>query len=65
MPLDRPRQYPAFGVFAAGGEVLYRVGMVYAGYVLLNDGAFVEVGRDVVRRGANNLDAALVRLVDR
>ena len=62
VPLHGARQHLAFGVAADGGQVFHRLAVVHAGHVLLDDRAFVQVGRHVVRGGADQLDAALVRL---
>ena len=50
-------------VAADRDEPLGRLGVRDADDVLLDDRALVEVGRDVVGRGADELDAAVVRLV--
>jgi hypothetical protein len=52
----------AFDVAADGGEVLGRQRVVHALDVLFDDRALVEVGRHVVRGGADQLDAARMRL---
>ena len=62
MPAHRARQHHAFDVAADGGEVLGRHRVVHALHVLLDDRAFVEVGGDVVRGGADQLDTARMRL---
>src|SRR6478735_3615145 len=63
VPLDGARQHLALGVAAAGGQGLDRVGVVGALHVLLDDRPLVEVGRHVVGGGADQLHAAVVRLV--
>ena len=63
VPFHGARQHLAFRVAPNGSEILNRAAVVHAGHVLLDDRAFVEIGCDVVRRSANELDAAVVRLV--
>ena len=60
---DRARQDPSLDVAADGDEPLRRLGVGDADDVLLDDRALVEVGRHVVRRGPDELDTAVVRLV--
>ena len=54
-----------FGIAAQGGQVFHGFAVVDAGHVLLDDGTFVQIGSDVVRGGADQLHAAIVRLVVR
>ena len=63
VPLDGAGQNLAFGVTALRGEVFYCFGVIHARHVLFNDGAFVQIGGDIVRCGANQFNAALVCLV--
>ena len=62
-PLHRGGEDLALDVAALVDELLGREVMVHASDALLNDRAFIEVGGDEVGRGADDLDAALVRLV--
>ena len=39
--------------------------MIDARHILLDDGAFVQIARDIVRRGTDEFDATIVRLVIR
>ena len=65
VPLHGAGEHGALDVGAAGLQVggIHRV--VHAGDVLLDDRALVEVFRDVVRGGADELDAALLGLAVR
>src|SRR5690349_18072724 len=65
VPLHGAGQHLALGVAADGGEILHRVRMVHPRHVLLDDRTLVQVGGHVVRRGADQLHAAVVRLVVR
>lgn len=65
VPLDGRGQHLALNVGPLLGQLLGAHDVVDAGHALLDDGALVEVGRDKVRGGANDLDAALVGLVVR
>src|SRR6185436_20439781 len=57
------RQHTPFDVAALAREVFRRVAVADALDVLVDDRAFVEIARDVMRGGADQLDAALVGLV--
>lgn len=57
------RQHAALDVAALAREIFRRVAVADALDVLVDDRAFVEVARDVMRGGADQLDAAVVRLV--
>src|SRR5258707_1107158 len=61
----RPRQHAAFDVAALADEVVRCIAMADALDVLIDDRALIEVAGDVMRGGADQLDAALVRLVIR
>ena len=63
VPLDGAGQHLTLGVAALGGEVFHRLAMVHAGYVLLNDRAFIQVCRHIVCCGANELHAPVMGLV--
>ena len=63
VPLDCARQHLAFGVAALRGEVVHCFGVVYTRHILFNDGAFVQVRRDIVGGGTNQFDTAVMRLV--
>src|ERR1700686_5449040 len=60
---DRARQHPALDVAALAHEIVGRIAMADALDVLVDDRALVEVAGDVMRGGADQLDAALMRLV--
>src|SRR5262249_16991947 len=60
---DRARQHAPLDVAALGHEIVGRVAMTDALDVLVDDRAFVEIARHVMRSGADQLDAALMRLV--
>src|SRR5258708_39634461 len=62
---DRARQHAALDIAALASEVVGRIAMADALDVLIDDRAFIEVAGDVMRGGADQLDAALVRLVIR
>ena len=61
----RPRQHAAFDIAALADQVVGRVAVADALDVLLDDRPFVEVGGDIMRGGADQLDAALMGLVVR
>src|SRR5438270_11221752 len=63
MMADRARQHTALDVAALADEVVRRVAMADALDVLVDDWALVEVAGDVMRGGADQLDAALMGLV--
>src|SRR5262249_43409415 len=58
-----PSEHHALDVAADARELVGAVGVAHARDVLLDDRALVEVLGRVVRRGADHLDAARVRLV--
>ncbi len=62
LPAHGAREHDALHILADGGEVGRTHGVVDAFDVLLDDGAFVEIGGDVMRRGANELDPARIGL---
>ena len=51
------RQHAAFNVAALARQIFRGVAMTDALDVLVDDRAFVEVARDVMRGGADQLDA--------
>src|SRR5262249_27227940 len=65
VPADGACQHGALEVAALAQQVRDRIAVRRARDVLLDDRAFVEVGGGVVRGGADQLDAALLRLVVR
>ncbi len=65
MPEHGARQHAAFDIPALADEVLGLVVVRDALDVLLDDRSFVEIGGDIVRRGADQLDTARMRLVIR
>jgi hypothetical protein len=65
MTPDRPRQHPAFDVAALADKIVRRIAMADALDILIDDRAFIEVAGDVVRGGADQLDAARMRLMIR
>ena len=56
-------QHAALDIAALAREVFRRIAVADALDVLVDDRAFVEVARDVMRGGADQFDAALMRLV--
>ena len=60
MPPHRARQCERLGVLADRGEAGGVVGVVDSDHFLLDDRPLVEVGGDVVRRRADQLDASVV-----
>lgn len=62
-PLDSSRQHLALDVGALLDQVLGAHAVVDPSHALLDDGALVQVGRDEVGRGADDLDTAVVGLV--
>src|SRR5260370_15292028 len=62
---DRARQHTALDITALASEIVGRIAMADALDVLIDDRTFIEVASDVMRGGADQLDAALVRLVIR
>src|SRR3984893_1868502 len=59
----RPRQYPAFDIAALAHQIVGGIAMADALDVLVDDRAFIECAGDVMRGGADQLDAALMRLM--
>src|SRR6185312_11865724 len=57
------RQHAAFDVAALAREVFRGVAVADTLDILVDDRTFVEVARDVMRGGADKLDAALMGLV--
>ena len=60
---DRARQHPPLDVAALAHEIVRRVAMADPLDILVDDRTFVQIARDIVRGGADQLDAALMRLV--
>ncbi len=65
VPLHGTCQHLTFGITPLGGEVFNGFRVIYTSHILFNDGAFVKVCGDIVRRGADQFDAPIVRLVIR
>ena len=65
VPLDGAGQHLAFGVAANGGQVFYGFAVVHTGHILLDDRAFVQIGRHIVGRRPDQLHPPVVRLVVR
>src|ERR1700761_1403534 len=63
MITDGARQDAPFDVAALAHEIVGRVAMADALDVLVDDRPLVEIGGDVVRGGADQLDAAVMGLV--
>src|SRR6267154_95305 len=63
--VDRARQDDSFQIAAFADQIVDRITMTDPDDVLLNDRAVVQLLRDVVARGADELDAPVVRLVVR
>jgi hypothetical protein len=63
MMAHRARQHAAFDVAAFANQILGRVAMADALDILVDDRALVERAGDIMRGGADQLDAALMRLV--
>ena len=57
------RQHAAFDVAALARQIFRRVTVADALDVLVDDRALVEIARHIMRGGADQLDAALMRLV--
>jgi len=62
-PLDSCRQNLRLDIAAFRDQLSGRHGVIDTGYSLLDDGTLVQIRSDKVRRGADDLDAAVVRLV--
>src|ERR1700710_3285993 len=63
MMTHRPRQHAAFDVAALANQILRRVAMADALDILVDDRTLIERAGDVMRGGADQLDAALMRLM--
>ena len=57
------RQHAAFDVAALANQIFGRVAVADALDILVDDRALIEGAGDVMRSGADQLDAALMRLV--
>lgn len=62
-PLDGGREHLTLDIAALVDELLGRHTVVHPGHSLFDDGTFIQVGRDEMRRRSDDLDAALVGLV--
>ena len=60
--MNRARQHLTFNITSDGYVVGRVLGMGDAGKVLFNDRAFVEIGRHVMRRCADQFDTAFIGL---
>ena len=65
MGVDGAGQHLAFDIAAKRDIIVGRLRVGDAHRVLLDDRAFVEIGGDVMGRGANQLHAALIGLLVR
>ena len=63
VPFHGAGQHLALGVAAHGGEVFDRLAVVGARHVLLDDRTLVQIGGDVMRGGAYQFHAPVMRLV--
>ena len=63
MMAHRARQHAAFDIASLADEIVGRIAMADALDVLVDDRAFVERAGDVMRGGADQFDAAFMRLV--
>src|SRR5439155_17030343 len=63
MVAHRARQHPALDIAALANEVLGRIAMADTLDVLVDDRALVERAGDIMRGGADQFDAALMRLM--
>src|SRR5450755_4039579 len=61
----RARQHAALDIASLANEIVGRIAMADALDILVDDRPFIEGAGDVVRGGADQLDAALVRLMVR
>src|SRR6476620_5149980 len=61
----RACQHAALDVATLASEIVWRIAVADALDVLIDDRALIEIAGDVMRGGADQLDAALVRLVIR
>ena len=64
VPLDRARQGAAFDIAACRNIVLGVQGVSDALHRLIDDRAFVQIAGDIMRGGADQLDAAIMGLRD-
>ncbi len=65
MILNSARQHDILDIATQRDEIIRCMRMIDALHGLFDDRSFVEIGGDIMRRGADDLDAALVRLVIR
>src|SRR4051812_45089984 len=63
MVADRARQHAAFDIAALAHEIFGRVGVTYTLDILFDDRTFIERRGHVMRGRANELHAALMRLM--
>ena len=63
VPFDGTGQHLALGITALGCEVFHGFAVVHTGHVLLDDRAFVQIGRHIVGGGADQLHTPVVGLV--
>src|SRR2546425_9069199 len=61
----RARQHAALDIAALASQIVGRIAMADALDVLIDDRALIEIAGDVMRGGADQLHATLVRLVIR
>ena len=60
MRLDRATQHPALGILPLRDQIVDAVGMIDDRDVLRDDRPLVEIGRHVMRSGADHLHAAII-----
>src|ERR1700704_3977173 len=65
MVTHRARQHPAFDIAALADEIVGHIAVADALDVLVDDRTLIERAGDVVRGGADQFDAALMRLMVR
>ena len=63
MPGDGAGQHARFDVLTDGDQLLRRMAVVDALDILLDDRTFIEIGRHIVRRRADDLHTTLVGLM--
>jgi hypothetical protein len=63
MPGDRPRENPSFNFASLAHEIVGRVVMADTLNILFDDRTFVEIRRNIMRGGADQLHAAGMRLM--
>ena len=63
VPLNSAIEHHAFNLVAERCQLLHRHRMIDALHRLFNNGSFVEIAVDVVRRRTDQLNAALIGLV--